>query len=93
MEDARLHHELYKFAEKVQPIYKLLDWTWSGGGVPDTKGIHDTLFSLYTDLLKLKKKTRISSGGLFFELQEDGTYEFGMEIQGPFFTEEGKFYG
>jgi len=98
MFEGRLHHELYKFAERVQPIYALLKWEWAGkgnrkGGVPTVEDIHDELFELYQELEKKNKQTRIECGGLFFELTGEGFFEFGMTTAGPFFAAGEKYDG
>ena len=69
-----------KFAEKIQPVYELLKWTWHEEKVsPTVEQLTNLLIELLQDLRK-NGGNDISTGGLFVKIDEHGIIDFGFEI-------------
>jgi hypothetical protein len=73
--------EAYKFAEKVQPIYQAMNWTWfynSGERIPTVDDIYLHILSLSRALSKETDQDGISSGRLRVEFRKisdrEGSY-------------------
>ncbi len=69
-------------AQKVAPIYRLLDWRWCDEGVPSEEQICTTLHTLLKELRASKKNiTSISTGGLVaHRSREQGNREYDYDI-------------
>lgn len=83
-----LIHIIWKFAEKIQPVYALLDWTWCSDTPPTVKEIAESLEE-YVLYLKAHKETSwIGSGGLFAEREPDAPHviSVGFEMSEYLFT-------
>lgn len=82
----QLIYKIYKFAEKVQPIYSLIDWKWRNEGVPTVEQIVSTVKSLIIDASEHNYKTA-ATGGIFIrrDVEDETQWEFGMEIKGGFY--------
>ena len=65
------------FAKKVAPIYALLDWKWTGFGVPDESAILASLLHLIDSLDESMGSIR--TGGLSAWYEPDGN-ECGIEF-------------
>lgn len=76
-----MDEEIKAFAEKVQPIYAMLGWTWDNDtvkGVPSVEDIVQTIRSLAEHILS----DRLMTGGLFVQRDTDSGLVYGMEIRG-----------
>ena len=61
-----MNKQLEKFAKKIRPVYKLLNWTWwDSKGTPTEKEIAKELKRLLQELIASPKSEEISTGGLF----------------------------
>jgi len=71
-----------KFASKVQPIYRLLNWEWDRTGVPNERQIAVVMDSLVRNLVKSGDQ-EIQGGGLFVRRRygDNRCFEFGLLIQ------------
>jgi len=71
----QLHKKVAPFARKIAPVYKALNWKWSGSGrsefiVPDAVDIAISLTGMIEQLEKSGYKY-VSTGGLAVEIKED----------------------
>ena len=71
-----MYGKVTDFAEKVAPIYKLLDWRWGGNAPPDQAEIEHTL----TYLIDHFKEGSCATGGLtvFFDKEDS---EIGIRFE------------
>ena len=61
-----------KLADKVAPIYELLNWRWvTKRGVPAAQDIYETLLELYEDARVMKPGTSVGTGGLRVSVWRD----------------------
>lgn len=72
-------HRIWGFAEKIQPVYKLLGWTWADKQNPPTvEEIVATIKMLIQDLIDSPDSISFSTGGLYAERDGDGFITFGF---------------
>jgi hypothetical protein len=73
------------FAERLEPVYKLLDWEWAGQGIPGkdalARQMHDFLDKVVEAAKSGRKFYSISSGGLrvWWRVERDGYEELTIE--------------
>ncbi len=76
--------EIKAFAEKIQPIYAMLDWTWNTDtvkGIPSVEDIAQTLRSL-AENMPPNGFSHTMTGGLYVQRDADSGLTYGMEIRG-----------
>ena len=64
-----LHAKADEYAEKITPLYPVLQWKWAGIGVPKLEDVKRTLHELINDLIhgppdRKRQETFCSTGGL-----------------------------
>ena len=89
-----------KFAEKVKPIYDLLDWTWFDNKTPPSiEEIEKTLISLTNDMHLEKGTSNVGTGGVYAHYEVPNEFnsceEFGFRFiltAEVIVSEEGRSY-
>jgi len=74
-----LSHSI-KFAEKIQPVYEALKWTWTdkdGTDIPTLDNVIDIIHKLIYDLKK-SEYNECSTGGLRVFINKDDTSPSGL---------------
>ncbi len=76
--------DVRKFAERVQPIYTLLNWEWGGDFVvvPTVEIIEERISDLISQIREAGDTWYLGRGGLFVRKDNTGHIEYGMEILG-----------